>query len=188
MQLKLLRRHRVFKGKVFNVIVDDVEYLSGNKSIREVAEHPGGAVALAVFPDETIILIRQHRYPFDKFIWELPAGKLNDGEDPLHCAQRELEEETGYRAAQWKSLTAIYTTPGFCSEVLHIYLATDLSEAPHGRNLEEGEETMSVSIVPLSEAIQMIERGEIIDGKTICGILLGERIMRKGKIFSNEAR
>ena len=130
MKLKVLNRTTPFRGRVFNVVVDDVEYPSGNKSVREVAEHSGGAVILAHFPDDTILLVNQHRYPFDAFIWELPAGKLNPGEDPLHCAQRELEEETGYLGADWKKLTAIYTTPGFCSEVLHIYLATGLSEAP----------------------------------------------------------
>lgn len=164
---------------MFTTIVDDVEYPSGNKSIREVAEHIGGAVALAVFPDRRVILIRQHRYPFDQFIWELPAGKLNRGEDPLHCAQRELEEETGYRARRWQKLTAIYTTPGFCSEVLHIFMAMDLSEAPDGRKLEEGEETMTTSIVRIDEAVEMIERQEIVDSKTIVGILLGDRVLRK---------
>lgn len=179
MELKLLKRNRVFEGRVFTTIVDDVEYPSGSRSVREVAEHIGGGVALAVFPDRRIILIRQHRYPFGQFIWELPAGKLNRGEDPLHCAQRELEEESGFRAANWRKLTAIYTSPGFCSEVLHIYMATDLSEAPGGRKLEEGEETMTTSIVPLSEAVLMIERHEIVDSKTIIGILLGDRLLTR---------
>ncbi len=177
MHLKLLKRNRLYQGKVFNLIVDDVEYPSGRRSIREVAEHPGGAVALAVFPDERIILIKQHRYPFDEFIWELPAGKLDKGEDPLHCAQRELAEETGYQANEWKKLLTIYTTPGFCSEVLHIYLAKVLSQTPDGRKLEEGEQTMTVEIVPLIEAITMIDQNKIVDAKTICGLLQGERLL-----------
>ncbi|MBI4548137.1 MAG: NUDIX hydrolase [Ignavibacteriae bacterium] len=186
MQLKLLRRNTMYQGKVFNVIVDDVEYPSGNKSIREVAEHPGGAVVLGVFPDERIILIRQHRYPFDDFIWELPAGRLGPGEDPFKCAKRELEEETGYYGTEWNKITSIYTTPGFCSEVLHIYMARNLTNAPDGRKLEEGEATMTMKIVPLSEAIAMIERGEIRDGKTICGILLGERLLQEGRTSGRE--
>src|SRR5258708_7603882 len=133
MKLKLLKRTRVYDGRVFNIIVDDVEYVSGNKSVREVAEHAGGAVALALFPDRRIILVNQHRYPFDEFIWELPAGKLNQGEEPLHCAQRELEEETGYRFFNWATPTAIYTSPGFCSEVLHLFLARELSGRPEDR-------------------------------------------------------
>src|SRR5512141_1647582 len=109
MNLKLLQRTEVYHGRVFNIIVDDVQYPSGNRSVREVAEHSGGGVALAVFPDRRIILIRQHRYPFNEFVWELPAGKLSPGEDPLHCAQRELAEETGYAGHHWQKLTAIYT-------------------------------------------------------------------------------
>ena len=179
MQLKLLRRNNPYQGRVFNVIVDEVEYPSGNRSVREVAEHSGGAVVLAVHTNNDVILIYQHRYPFDKFIWELPAGKRNVGEDPLACAKRELEEETGYIASTWRKLTAIYTTPGFCSEELHIYLATDLVLTPDGRKLEEGEQTMTMKTLPLAEAVRMIERGEIVDGESICGILLGERMLRK---------
>ncbi len=179
MKLKLIKRNRVYEGRVFTTIVDDVEYPSGVKTIREVAEHPGGAVILAVFEDARIILINQHRYPLDKFIWELPAGKLNDGEDPMMCARRELEEETGFSAKKWEALTSIYTTPGFCTEVLHIYLARGLSEIPGGRRLEEGEETMTMKIVPMKEALTMIERREILDSKSICGILLGDRILQK---------
>ena len=175
MHLKLRKRNVVYKGKVFNTIVDEVEYPSGRLSIREIAEHPGGSVALALFPDEQIILIRQHRYPFDEFVWELPAGKLEKDEDPLRCAQRELEEETGYRANHWSKLASIYTTPGFCSEILHLYLAQELSTASNGRQLEEGEQTMTMTIVPFSEAIAMIERHEIVDSKTICAILLAAR-------------
>jgi ADP-ribose pyrophosphatase len=173
MNLKLLKRKVVYNGKVFNTIVDDVEYESGNRSIREVAEHPGGAVIFAVFPDKKVILIKQHRYPIDKFIFELPAGKLNPDEDPLDCAKRELEEETGYKANKWRKLTAIYTTPGFCNEQLHIYMAEHLYPAENGRNLEEGELTMTLEILPLQKAIEMIENQEIVDGKTICGIMVG---------------
>jgi len=178
MKLKLLKRQRIYEGRVFNIIVDDVEYPSGNHSIREVAEHGGGSVILAINDREEILLIHQHRYPINKFIWELPAGKLNRGEDPLDCARRELAEETGYQARHWKKLTAIYTTPGFCSEMLYIYLATGLSEHPDGRMLEEGESTMTMNMIPLREAISMIDRGEIVDGKSICGILLGDRAVR----------
>ena len=175
MHLKLLKRNRLYEGKVFNVIVDDVEYPSGNTSVREIAEHPGGAVALAMFDDGRIILVRQHRYPFDEFTIELPAGKRDANEDPLQCAQRELEEETGYRAENWKKLSTIYTSPGFCSEVLHIYQATNLHLSSEGKRLEEGELTMTTTVIPLSTAVQMIERGEIVDSKTICGILLAAR-------------
>lgn len=179
MELKLLKRNIIYSGKVFNTIVDDVEYESGNRSIREVAEHPGGAVIFAVFPDKKVILIKQHRYPIDKFIYELPAGKLNPNEDPLDCAKRELEEETGYKANKWQKLTTIYTTPGFCSEQLHIYMAQDLYPAENGRNLEEGELTMTVEILPLEKVIEMIKNQEIVDGKTISGVMVGKMRLEK---------
>jgi ADP-ribose pyrophosphatase len=179
MEPKLLKRKIIYEGRVFNILVDDVQYPSGNHSIREVAEHPGGAVIFAVFPDKNILLIKQHRYPIDKYIYELPAGKLDANETPLDCAKRELEEETGYKAASWQKLTAIYTTPGFCTEQLHIYMAQDLYPAENGRNLEEGELTMTVEILPLHKAIAMIENQEIVDGKTICGIMIGKQILDK---------
>lgn len=182
MNFRLIKSERLYNGKVFNLIVDQIEYPTGNRAIREVAEHPGGAVIVAMFPDERIILIKQYRYPLDKFLYELPAGKLNPNEDPLACASRELAEETGYHAQRWKKLTAIYTSPGFCTEQLHIFLATDLSPAHGGQTLEEGEQTLKVEVVPLSAAIEMIERGEIVDGKTICGILMAERMVNKDRL------
>jgi ADP-ribose pyrophosphatase len=175
MNLKLVRRRTIFEGRVFDIIVDDVEYPNGKPSIREVARHTGGAVIFPVLPDGRVVLIRQHRYPLDAFIWELPAGKLNRGEDPLECAKRELEEETGYLSSSWTLLNSIFTTPGFCDEVLHIFLATGLTDAPGGRKPEEGEESMTVNIVPLAEALRMIDAMEIRDAKSICGILQGAR-------------
>ena len=177
MDFRVVKHERLYNGKVFNLIVDHIEYPSGSRAIREVAEHPGGAVALAMFPDERIILVRQFRYPMGRFLYELPAGKLDAGEDPAVCAARELAEETGYTAKNLKKLTAIYTSPGFCTEQLHIFLATGLSRSEKGQRLEEGEHSLTVETVPLSGAIQMIERQEIVDGKTICGILLGDRLL-----------
>ncbi len=179
MHLKVLKRNRLYEGKVFNLVVDDVEYPSGNKSVREVAEHSGGAVAVALRSDERIIMVRQYRYPVARELLELPAGKLYPGEDPRACAERELEEETGYVAQRWEKLTSIYTTPGFCTEELHIYLAKDVRLSPKGRAPEEGELSMTVDIIPLRQAVGMIERREIVDGKTICGILFAERYTRQ---------
>jgi ADP-ribose pyrophosphatase len=175
--LKLLKSEKRYDGKVFNLIVDEVEYPSGNRGIREVAEHPGGAVAVPVFENGDLVLVRQFRYPMKQFLLELPAGKLDKGEDPLKCAARELEEETGYTASRWKKLTAIYTTPGFCTEQLHLFLAQGLERSNHGQRLEEGELNLTVETVSFHKAIDMIQAGEIVDSKTICGILLAEKIL-----------
>ncbi|MBI2619263.1 MAG: NUDIX hydrolase [Ignavibacteriales bacterium] len=177
--LKILKSETRYTGKVFDLIVDEIEYPSGNRGIREVARHPGGAVVVPMLDDSTLLLIRQFRYPTREMLYEVPAGKLNEGEDPLQCAKRELEEETGFTATSFRKLTAIYTTPGFCNEQLHLYLATGLTETDHGQQLEEGEQNLTLERVPFARAITMIESGAIVDSKTICGILLAERVLRK---------
>jgi len=169
--LKLLKSERLYEGKVFNLIVDEIEYPSGKRAIREVAEHPGGAVVLAMNQNREVLLVRQFRYPMRQFLYELPAGKLSPGEDPKDCAARELEEETGYRALSLQHLISIYTSPGFCSERLHIFLADSIESTGKGQQLEEGELHLTFTWVPLEGAIGMIESGEIVDGKTICGIM-----------------
>lgn len=176
--LKVLKSEKLHAGKVFSLIVDHIEYPSGNRGIREVAQHPGGAVAVPVLPNGDILLVCQFRYPMKKFLYELPAGKLNPNEDPRTCAARELEEETGYIAGSLEKLTAIYTTPGFCDELLHIYLAVDVKKSGKGQQLEEGELNLTVETVPFQKAVSMIENGEIVDGKSICGILLAERRLK----------
>jgi ADP-ribose pyrophosphatase len=176
---KLVKSERKHAGKVFNLIIEEIEYPSGNRAIREIADHPGGAVAVPILDDGSLVLVRQYRHPLKDYSLELPAGKLDPGEDPMVCAGRELEEETGYSATKLTKLTAILTTPGFCNERLHIYLAEGLKQSPDGQQLEEGERSLSVEKTPFQQAIRMIERGEIVDSKTICGILLAERVLSK---------
>ncbi len=176
--LKVVKSERRYAGKVFDLLVDEIEYPSGNRGVREVARHPGGAVVVPFLDETTLLLVRQFRYPTQEVLYELPAGKLNEGEDPLQCAKRELEEETGFTAESFRKLTAIYTTPGFCTEKLHIFLATDLRETKKGQQLEEGELNLTVERIPLETALAMIASGEIPDSKTICGILLAERTRR----------
>jgi ADP-ribose pyrophosphatase len=168
MNYKITKSDRIFNGKVFDIQVDKIEYDSGNDGVREVVIHPGGAVALPVTDDGKIILVKQFRYPFQKSILELPAGKLDVGEDPEKCAVRELEEETGYKPGTVKKLGAIYTSPGFCSEILHIYLTKDLKEGAHNR--EEGELDMEIHELSLEEVEGKIASGEIADAKTISGL------------------
>lgn len=158
----------IHRGKVFDLKIDEIEYVSGNKGIREVAIHYGGAVVVPVTDEGKIVMVTQFRYPFEKYLLELPAGKLDKNEDPLNCASRELTEETGYTAGKIEKLGKIYTTPGFCTESLHIYLATKLIPGKHNR--EEGEQGMEVHEFTPAEINEKICGGEIVDAKTICGI------------------
>ncbi len=176
--VRTVRSEKLYDGKVFDLRVDEIEYPSGNRGVREVAEHPGGAVIVPMLDQETCLLIRQFRYPVKGFLYELPAGKLDRDEEPERCAARELEEETGYAAGSLTRLTAIYTTPGFCTELLHIFLATGLRLLPSGQRLEEGE-NLTIEKVPMTRALAMIDHGDIVDAKTICGLLLTERLLRK---------
>lgn len=178
MELKRLKRDVVYKGRVFDLVVDQVEYPSGNRSVREIAHHPGGSVIVPMLDDGRVIMVKQLRYPLGEHILELPAGKLQPGEEPIVAARRELEEETGWVAGTMDLMTSFYTSPGFCDEVLHLFLAGDLSASPRGHRREEGELSMSVHMIPLPEALAMIGRGEIHDAKTVAGLLLAERRRR----------
>jgi ADP-ribose pyrophosphatase len=175
MELKQINREVRYSGRVFDLLVDTVEYPSGNRSLREIAHHPGGAVVVPLLDDGRVILVQQLRYPLGKRIFELPAGKLNPGEDPEVAAERELLEETGWNARKLEKLTSIYTTPGFCDEELHIFLGTDLRESPAGHKREEGEFTMTSHPIPFADALRMVDAGEIRDSKTIVGLLLAEK-------------
>ena len=168
MNYKLLKSEIRYKGKVFDHQVDEIEYECGNKGIREIAIHPGGAVVVPVKDDGKIILVKQFRYPLQNTLIELPAGKLDKGEDPLVCATRELEEETGYKANEIKKLGKIYTAPGYCTEILHIFSAHGLTPGDHNR--EEGEHGMEILELSLNEIENMITKGKITDAKTIVGI------------------
>lgn len=177
MNYKILNSEIIFRGKVFNTKVDQIEYNSGNKAVREVAEHPGGAVVVPVTDDGKIVMVTQHRFPMNKVLLEIPAGKLSKNEDPKICAVRELEEETGYKSDNVIELGSIYTTPGYSTEKLWIYLAKDLKAGNHNR--EEGEFGMEVFEFSFDEVEEKIYNGEIVDGKTICGIYLAKKIINK---------
>lgn len=174
---KVLKSTTIFRGKVFDLRKDEIEYDSGNSGIREVAVHPGGAVVVAFTNENKILLVKQFRYPFQEFMLELPAGKLDPGEDPMKCASRELQEETGYTASEITKLGSITTTPGFCTEVLHIYLATGLKPGDHHR--EEGEYGMEIFEYTQDEVDKMISGGIIRDAKTISGIYLSKQFTKK---------
>ena len=168
MKYKLKKSNVLYKGKAFDLKVDEIEYESGNKGVREVAVHPGGAVVVPVTDTGKVILVTQFRYPFQKVLMEVPAGKLEAGEDPMKCAERELEEETGFRTGKIEKLAEIYTAPGYCTEILHIYTARNLTAG--NQNREEGELGMQIHEFTLDEIEDKIAKGEIVDGKTICSI------------------
>ncbi len=158
----------IFEGRVFDVKVDNIKYNSGNDGIREVVIHNGGSVVVPVTDEGKIVMVTQYRYPFGKKFLELPAGKLEKDEDPLICAERELTEETGYVSNSIIKLGNIATSPGFCTELLHVYLAKNLTSGNADR--EEGEYGMEVFEFSLEEIEEKFSNGEIIDSKTICGI------------------
>lgn len=168
---KTLRSKLVYEGKVIKVFRDDVKLANGENSVREVAKHPGGVVVLAFKDNETILLVKQYRYPIGKTVLELPAGKLEKDEKPDRACRRELEEETGYKAKNWQSLGYINTTPGFCDEKLYLYKAENLEFV--GEHLDEGE-ILKAYEYKLKNVKNMIKSGEINDAKTICAIMRAE--------------
>jgi ADP-ribose diphosphatase len=168
MNFKVTKSNKIFEGHVFDIKVDQIVYDSGNESVREVILHNGGAVVLPVTKKGKIVLVKQYRYPFDDFLYELPAGKLEINEDPQECATRELTEETGYTSDKISYLGKIYTSPGFCDEILYIYLAEDLIAGEHNR--EEGEDGMEIHELTIQEVDKMIAEGKIVDGKSISGL------------------
>jgi ADP-ribose pyrophosphatase len=172
----------VYDGKILNLRVDRVAIPGKGETIREVVEFHGGAVIVALDNAQRVLLIRQYRYAIDRELWELPAGILEAGELPQVCAVRELEEETGYLASHVKSLCSFYTTPGGTNEMLHIFLATDL--AP-GRPRPEMDERIEVCRVPFADALGMIASGEIVDGKTIIGLLM---LQTRGHLLATSPR
>jgi len=157
----------IYKGKVVVLNVDRVTLPNGATVDLEVIRHPGAAAIVPMKDDKTVILIRQFRHAAGGFIYEIPAGKLNPGEDPRDCAARELEEEIGYRASSFELLTSIFTAPGFADEVIHIYKGTGLTK---GQQKLDHDEVLNVVELPIEKAIAQIQDGTIRDGKTIVGL------------------
>ncbi len=155
---------RIFSGKIFSVSLDKVQSSGAKQVTCEVVEHNGGVVIACQPAPEEIFLIRQYRYAVDEELIELPAGRVNQGEDRLAAAKRELIEETGYEAAAWKELPPMFSAPGFCTELLTAYLATDVKWV--GKRLDEDEET-DVFKVTLKEAWQLVMSGKVRDAKTM---------------------
>jgi len=158
---------RVHEGGIINLRVDTLKLPDGKIAIREVVEHNGGVVIACRPKANQIILIRQYRYSLDSDLLELPAGRIEKGEDPFLAAKRELTEETGYKAKIWRELSKMYSAPGFCNELLYVYEASDVEFV--GTNLDEDEE-IEVIEIELSKAWGLVAEGKIQDAKTIAGL------------------
>jgi ADP-ribose pyrophosphatase len=165
---EMVRHEEIYHGKVVNLYVDTIRLPTGATAIREVVHHPGGVVAVPVLDDGRLVLIRQFRYPLQKYILEFPAGKLDMNLPPLETIAREVEEETGYRATDIRQVTSIYTSPGIIDEIVHLYIARGL--VPAVQSLEDGEHITVEAYTP-GECLHKVETGEIADAKTILGIL-----------------
>jgi len=169
MSAKLNRKTTIHRGRVFDLITENITLSNGATVDIDVLRHPGASVIVPLLEDNRLVLIKQYRHAIGTRIWEIPAGTLDHGETPLACAERELAEETGYSAAKLEPLGEIIPVPGYSDERLFIFLATNLE--PVSRNLDE-DELVDVHTVRFDDAIQMIYKGEIQDAKTIVGLFL----------------
>ena len=167
--VRVLSHRRVHAGKVIDLDVDDVVEPGGIAGTREVVRQRGSVAALPVHEDGRVVLVRQYRYAVDALVWELPAGRRDPGETPEEGARRELEEEVGLRAGALEPLLVFWTTPGFCDEVMHLFRATALESVPARPEADERIESRTFT---LEEAMGMVQRGEIREGKTLVALLL----------------
>jgi ADP-ribose pyrophosphatase len=167
-----------YDGKVISVDVDTVQLPTGATAELEMVRHPGASAIVGIFdagqPDPDVLLVRQFRYAAEGELLEIPAGRLERNESPIDCARRELREETGYRAGEWREIAFIYSTPGFTDERLHLFLASGLTE---GEAEPDHDEVLKSERHSLSDALSMIESGVITDAKTIVGLLLAKRLL-----------
>ena len=167
---KKLSSELVYSGCLLKVRKDKVELPNGNISYREWIKHPGASAIIPFLPTGEIIMVKQYRYPVQKVVLEIPAGKLDaSGEDPLECAKRELKEETGYTADHYEKLTTIATTVGFSDEYIHIFSAEGLTA---GEQCPDSDEFLNVVKLPLADAVAKVKSGEITDAKSVTAILL----------------
>ncbi|MEC3758899.1 ADP-ribose pyrophosphatase [Bacillus halotolerans] len=166
---KTIAKEQIFSGKVIDLYVEDVELPNGKTSKREIVKHPGAVAVLAVTDEGKIIMVKQFRKPLERTIVEIPAGKLEKGEEPEYTALRELEEETGYTAKKLTKITAFYTSPGFADEIVHLFLAEELSVLEEKRELDE-DEFVEVMEVTLEDALKLVESREVYDAKTAYAI------------------
>ena len=181
MELKeeMVSQETVYQGIIVNVRRDKAKLPDGRLTNREVVEHPGGVAIFAMDDQDRVAMVRQYRYPMGEIVLELPAGKLEKGEDPFAAAKRELEEECGLTADNYISLGEFYPTVGYDTEVIYTWVATGLHET---KMHLDADEFLTPDRVPLEKAYQMVMSGEIKDGKTIAGILKLKALLAEGKL------
>lgn len=182
-EARLVSSEVVFEGRLFNVVHDKVIEPGGHENERDIVRHNGSAVILAIDNEKNrknpwVVMERQYRHAAGRFLWELPAGKIDPGEEPLAGAQRELAEETGYRARKWSVLAQFWPSPGFVGEWMMLFVAEGLIA---GDALPEEDERIDLRLVRLSDVLKMVDKGVIQDGKTLAGILLFARGKLKGQ-------
>lgn len=170
----------IYRGRIVHLTIEDVTLPNGHVTALEIVRHPGAAAVAALDGDGAVTLLRQYRHAVGGYLWEVPAGKLDPGESPSHCASRELAEEAGLVATHMEPVGSIVTCPGFCDEIIHLFVATGLHRVPLAREIDEVID--SVTTVPLSESVAMIRSGEIRDAKTIAALLQAD--LRYGRIAS----
>nr|WP_300004459.1 NUDIX hydrolase [Tissierella sp.] len=171
---KTMKSEKVYEGKILNLKVDTVEMPDKKYSKREIIEHPGGVAIIAITDEDSLVLVKQYRKPVEDFLLEIPAGKLELNEEPRETAIRELKEETGLESDKLNYISEFYTSPGYTDEKIHLFLAEDLRKVEYTPEPGEFLEIVEISI---EELIKMVRRGEIIDSKTIIGILIAQKLV-----------
>ena len=169
-----LQSKTVYRGRLLDVREDEIRLPDGKTSRREYIVHPGAAVMLAMPDANSVVMERQYRYALREHVYELPAGKIDPGENPLDTAKRELLEETGYRAREWRHLLSTYPVVGYSNERIELYFARDLEYVGH--TLDDGE-FLDVFTLPLTQALDWVRSGRIKEAKTVLGLLLAEKIV-----------
>lgn len=175
---KKLERETIYQGKIINVYNDTVVLPDGKKTHRELVEHHGGVCVAALSERNTLLFVRQFRYPYGRVLLELPAGKLEKGEEPLSAGLRELEEECGVVAKDVINMGQVYPTVAYCTEIIHLFLATGLSKTH--QHLDEGE-FLSVEEIELEKAVEMVMKNEITDSKTVALVLKTAKYLEENK-------